>query len=70
MEKYMKKNLLPLSESFTLHAAALLNKVHLQPKPKPVRRSRLLDSARHQRFIFGTLDFNILHHFTKQLPPV
>ncbi len=65
----MKKNLLPLSESFTLHAGALLNKVHHQPKPKRVRQSTLHAGARHQRFVFGTMDFGILHYFTKQQPP-
>ncbi|HOJ02465.1 MAG TPA: hypothetical protein PK916_00565 [Bacteroidota bacterium] len=57
----MKKMPLPLSESFTVHAVALINKVH-QDKPRP-QRDKQMDTilmARSRNFSLRQADEDTL----------
>ncbi|MDH7515462.1 MAG: hypothetical protein QHI48_06295 [Bacteroidota bacterium] len=51
----MSKLFLLLPEYFTVHATALLNKVHQRPAPIADRREMILEQARKRRFSIMTV---------------
>ena len=57
----MKKTVLPLPESFIVHAAALVDHVHGKPVKKEDTHSVALESARNRRFTLSVMEIAPLH---------
>jgi len=64
METCMKKVQLPLSEKFTIHAVALINKVH-HGKTRAIRDSQMetIMMARSQNFSYQQADEGALARY-------